>query len=141
MTPYGGGGGGGYNLPKNPLNTYKVKKRDVVQSLRHDCVVSRYQPIVDHLSEKVIGYEALSRPWWRKDLNPEGFFRRAAESGMSYAADNVALPTCCRDVLVSGFSKKSLELWVNVLPSTLLTLALLETYEVCFEIPAFLRNN
>lgn len=91
-----------------------------------------YQPIVDHVSLRAVGHEALSRP--KVDgmpVRPDDWFRDAFASHRSFDADVRALTVAVADMQVYH-ELSHLMVFVNILPSTILDRSFLYTLELLF---------
>ncbi|MCL6442297.1 MAG: EAL domain-containing protein [Alicyclobacillus sp.] len=91
-----------------------------------------YQPIVDHVSLRAVGHEALSRP--KVDgmpVRPDEWFREAFTARRSVDADVWALTVAFADMQVYH-ELSSLMLFVNILPNTIVNHSFLHTLELLF---------
>lgn len=111
---------GGYNNPDMTNFSNAIDRRLIEQILRNRCLIAAYQPVVNHVKEQVVAFEALCRPWWRESIRPDVFFERAVRFGISYEADIAAIQ-CALDMFwYKPAHIGNSVLSVNVLPITLM---------------------
>lgn len=83
-------------------------------------MLSVYQPIVNHVSEEILGFEALFRPWSRKGrISPQVWFESSIRESVSYDADMAAFETALEMFLYFTPIGSDVLLFVNLLPTTL----------------------
>ncbi|SFU59497.1 EAL domain-containing protein [Alicyclobacillus macrosporangiidus] len=126
------GGGGGYKSPTNPYNDNDVR-RSVDEVLQHETLDVVYQPIVNHAEGVLFAHEALSRPRsGGQAILPDAWFRAAYACNRSAEADLLALTTSVRLLRALPHEIRSIPLFVNVMPSSLVQESFVEGIQYLF---------
>lgn len=92
----------------------------VQEVIQQQALQISYQPIINHYQQRVVGFEALSRPHYKNELiAPDVWFASALECGMYIDADLAAIRCAVQGYAGEMKTKSSPFLFVNVLPDTL----------------------
>ncbi|MCF8567087.1 EAL domain-containing protein [Alicyclobacillus tolerans] len=86
--------------------------------IHNGCMVAQYQTVINHAQERIEGFEALSRPWWKVSIPPDLFFERAVHFGMSYEVDMTAIKRAMDMFWYRDVNRTNL--FFNALPTTVL---------------------
>ncbi len=111
------------------LATAKAR-REITQRiesvLKPEAFTMVYQPIVDLVADKIIGFEALTRFWSRPIRSPDVWFAEAAEVGLSEALEMAAITKA-----LTGLKQlpNDVYLSLNVSPDNILNGAIHRTLE------------
>ena len=93
-----------------------------------------FQPIVDHLQQRIYGHEVLSRPTLNGHLiRPDLWFRAAYECRRSLEADLLVLTSAVSSLHALPGDVTIAPLFINVLPSSLSNKSFLTQLEALFE--------
>ncbi|PWI57105.1 EAL domain-containing protein [Sulfoacidibacillus thermotolerans] len=111
------------------LNAYPREEAMYVQEvLESSSLYSVYQPIVDHVAQKVQAHEALSRPHWNGQmLQPDTWFQTSVAQKRQIDADRLAVQTALRQFQCDVLTSK--QLFLNVMPTSLLDLTFVKSLE------------
>nr|WP_288010861.1 EAL domain-containing protein [Kyrpidia sp.] len=103
----------------------------VDEILEHETLDVVYQPIVNHADGVLFAHEALSRPQGSGNLiPPDAWFRAAYEYNRSVDADLLALTTSVSLLRALPPEIRTIPLFVNVMPSSLVQESFVEQLQV-----------
>jgi PAS domain S-box-containing protein len=101
---------------KHPGIFREIHRRTVTEILRTEQVQIAFQPIIDLVSGRVIGVEALSRFPNRPSVGPDVVFAEAANAGLGVDLELLSIRRAMEE---SRFLDPSLHIAVNVSPAVL----------------------
>ena len=108
---------------KHPGIFREIHRRTVTEILRDERVAIAFQPIIDLISGRVIGVEALSRFPSRPSDGPDVIFAEAANAGLGADLELLSIRRALEE---STFLDPSLHVAVNVSPAVLANPSLID---------------
>ena len=103
---------------------------------------SVYQPILDHQNYLLVGFEALSRPVVDgRPMNPLTWFHQMATEKNAWVADLWAIRLAFESFLGSPINSISLLLFVNMIPTSVMSAQFLPTIERLFQFTGISPQN